>query len=346
MTTARLTEPRFVVPAHRNATMPPEARGLDRDGVRMLVASARGIEPHVVRDLPDLLHPGDLVVVNVSATVPAALEVTRHGRPTLLHVSTELDDGQWVVELRRTDNAGPASAVPGEVVRLQADQLLRLLEPHPPGQTRLWRAQPVPAVSAVGYLSRHGRPVRYSYAEGEWPLDAYQSVFSTEPGSAEMPSAGRPLTAPLLVRLMARGIPVAPLVLHTGVSSQVSHEPPQPERFTVPEVTARLVDSTRHAGRRVVAVGTTVVRALESVANRDGLVHPATGWTGLVLGPGRPARVVTGLLTGLHEAEAGHLDLLDAVAGPGLVRAAYDVVTDPSEEYLWHEFGDTMLLLP
>ena len=347
MTPARLPEPRFEVPAHRNATMPPEARGLDRDGVRMLVASARGTEPYVVRDLPHLLHPGDLVVVNTSATVPAAVEVTRHGRPTLLHVSTELDDGQWVVELRRPDNAGPASAAPGEVLRLHAGQRLRLLEPHPPGQTRLWRAQPVPARPAAGYLSRHGRPVRYAYAEGEWPLDAYQNVFATEPGSAEMPSAGRPLTAPLLVRLMARGIPVAPLVLHTGVSSQASHEPPQPERFTVPEVTSRLVHSTRHAGRRVVAVGTTVVRALESVANRDGEVHPATGWTELVLGPHRPARVVTGLLTGLHEAEASHLDLLEAVAGRDLVAEAYAAVTGPdSPAYLWHEFGDSMLLLP
>lgn len=326
--------------------MPPEGRGLARDEVRMLAASPERLEHRVVRDLPDLLHPGDLVVVNTSATLPAAVEITRHGCRTTLHVSTELDNGQWVVEVRRTDNSGHAAGRADEVLRLPGGQRLRLLEPHPPEQTRLWRAQPVPARSTSDYLARHGRPVRYDYVTGDWPLDMMQNVFATEPGSAEMPSAGRPLTEHMLVRLITRGIPVAPVVLHTGVSSQESHEPPQPEQFTVPEVSARLVNSTRAAGRRVLAVGTTVVRALESVAGPDRRVHPATGWTDLVLGPHRPARVVNGLLTGLHEPEASHLDLLEAVAGQGMVRAAYEMVTRPEEEYLWHEFGDTMLLLP
>ena len=347
MTTAsQAPEPRFVVPPARDARVPPEARGLARDEVRMLVASPDRTEHHVVRDLPDLLHPGDLVVVNTSATLPAAVQLNRNGRPATLHVSTALDNGQWVVEVRRAAGSGYASVRPDEVLRLPGGQRLRLLEPHPPGQTRLWRAQPFPARSTREYLAEHGRPVRYDYVEGDWPLDTVQNVFATEPGSAEMPSAGRPLTEHLLVRLMARGIPVAPVVLHTGVSSQESHESPQPEPFTVPEVTARLVRSTRATGRRVVAVGTTVVRALESVAAADGTVHPATGWTDLVLGPRRPARVVDGLLTGLHEAGASHLDVLEAVAGTGMVGAAYTSVTRPDREYLWHEFGDTMLLLP
>lgn len=346
MTTAPQTpEPRFVVPPARDARMPPEARGLARDEVRMLVASPDRTEHRVVRDLPDLLHPGDLVVVNTSATLPAAVQLTRDGCPATLHVSTELDSGQWVVEVRRTDNTGYATVRADEVLRLPGGQRLRLREPHPSGQTRLWRAQPIPARSTTEYLAEHGRPVRYDYVEGDWPLEALQNVFATEPGSAEMPSAGRPLTEHLLVRLVSRGIPVVPVVLHTGVSSQESQEPPQPEPFTVPEVTSRLVRSTRAAGRRVVAVGTTVVRALESVAAPDGTAHPATGWTDLVLGPRRPARVVDGLLTGLHEAEATHLDLLESVAGADLVRAAYARVTRPDQEYLWHEFGDTMLLL-
>jgi len=312
----------------------------------MLVASPEGLEHHLVRDLPDVLHPGDLVVVNTSATLPSAVDITHNGCPATLHVSTELDNGQWVVEVRRGDNTGHTVVRADEALRLPGGQRLRLLEPHPEGQARLWRAQPFPARTTSDYLQQHGRPVRYHYVSEDWPLDALQNVFASEPGSAEMPSAGRPLTENLLVRLMARGIPVAPVVLHTGVSSQESHEPPQPERFTVPEVTARLVRSTRGAGRRVVAVGTTVVRALESVAAADARVHPATGWTDLVLGPRRPVRVVGGLLTGLHEPGASHLDLLEAVAGPDLVGAAYEVVTGPTEEYLWHEFGDTMLFLP
>jgi S-adenosylmethionine:tRNA ribosyltransferase-isomerase len=159
-----------------------------------------------------------------------------------------------------------------------------------------------------------------------------------------MASAGRPFSDRLLVRLMARGIPVVPLVLHTGVSSPELHEPPYPERFAVPEVTARLATSTRRAGRRVIAVGTTVTRALETATDENGVTHAAAGWTDLVLGPGRPARGVSGLITGLHAPEASHLLLLEAVAGPDLVDAAYRRAT--TEHYLWHEFGDSMLFLP
>lgn len=322
----------------REASVPPEARGLARDGVRLAVVRPSGTTHAVARDLPSHLDPGDLLVVNTSATLPSALPG--------LHVSTSLDDGSWVVELRQPDNRGPAVPVLGEVLRLPGGVSLRIVEPHPPGQSRLWRAIPSPAVDRVSYLGRHGRPIRYRYVDGDWPIEALQNVYATHPGSAEMPSAGRPLTESLLVRLLARGVVVAPLLLHTGVASQEKHEPPQPEEYAVPAATARLVTSTRRAGRRVVAVGTTVVRALESSAF-SGRVVPTAGWTSLVLGPDRPATVVDGLLTGLHEPGASHLALLEAVAGRSLVSRGYADVTGPgAPPYLWHEFGDTMLLLP
>ena len=312
----------------------------------MAVVAPEGTYHDQVRSLPEFLRPGDLVVVNTSATLPAAVDVDRQGCTWPLHVSTQLDDGSWVVELRLPDNSGPAEPTEGEVLRLPGGVRLRVAAAYPPTQRRLWRVTPLPALDRVAYLAEHGRPIRYPYLTGDWPLAAWQNVYADRPGSAEMASAGRPLTSDLLVRLMARGIPVAPLVLHTGVSSQVAHEPPQPEEYTVPEVTARLVNGTVAAGRRVVAVGTTVVRALESAAP-SGRVVPTTGWTDLVLGPRRPARVVSGLLTGLHEPAASHLDLLEAVAGGGLVDRGYADVTAPgSPGYLWHEFGDTMLLLP
>lgn len=337
---------RFRLPDTGAASMPPEARGLARDEVRMAVARPSGITHARARDLPAHLHPGDLLVVNTSATLPAAVDIVRHGCPTKLHFSTELDDGAWVVEVRRPDASGPALPSPGEVLRLPGGVRLRLDRPHPYGQARLWRAVPLPTVATVGYLAEHGRPIRYRHLSGEWPLASLQNVYADRPGSAEMPSAGRPLSEAVLVRLMACGIPVAPVVLDTGVSSQESHEPPQPERFTVPEVTARLVNSTLRAGRRVVAVGTTVVRALES-ATAGRAVVPTAGWTSLVLGPERRAQVVTGLLTGLHEPEASHLHLLEAVSGRTLVDQAYAEVTGPDgPPYLWHEFGDSMLLLP
>lgn len=344
MTQAAL--PRFRQPGASDATVPPEARGLARDEVRLAVATPAGTTHTTARALPELLHPGDLLVLNTSATLPSALDAGRHGCSWPLHVSTELDDGSWVVELRLPGNQGPARPEPGEVLRLPGGVRLRIGAAHPEGQHRLWRARPLPAVDRVAFLTEHGRPIRYPYLRGEWPISAFQNGYATHPGSAEMPSAGRPLTDHLLARAMARGVVVAPLVLHTGVASQEQHEPPQPEEYVVPASTARLVASTRAAGRRVVAVGTTVARALESAAP-GGRVVPTAGWTSLILGPDRPATVVDGLLTGLHEPAASHLQLLEAVAGRALVDRAYADITAPgAPAYLWHEFGDSMLLLP
>jgi S-adenosylmethionine:tRNA ribosyltransferase-isomerase len=251
-----------------------------------------------------------------------------------------------VVELRPRDGAtGPLADVrSGEVIELPDGVALRVVAPHPHGQHRLWRALAAVEGGAPAYLARHGRPIRYGYVPVPVPLAEYQTVFAREPGSAEMPSAGRPFTADVIVDLITRGIGVAPITLHTGVSSQEPGEPPQPERYRVPESTARAVNSARAWGGRVVAVGTTVTRALESAADPAGVLRPAAGWTDLVLGPRRPARVVSGLVTGWHAPGASHLDLLEAVAGADLVKTAYRAAV--RERYLWHEFGDSCLLLP
>jgi S-adenosylmethionine:tRNA ribosyltransferase-isomerase len=337
----------FALPPDAEATAPPEWHGLERDEVRLLAVRPDRLVSGRFRDLPGLLEPGDLVVVNTSATFPGRLDAVRADGVTVpLHVSQQLDDGDRVVELRRPDNSGPDLGVePGTVLALPGGVRATLLTGYPDASraSRLWRARLTPAVTTT-YLQRHGRPIRYGYLRGEFPLTDYQNVYATEPGSAEMASAGRPFTERLLVRLMAAGVPVVPLTLHTGVSSPELHEPPYPERFAVPEVTARLVNSTRQAGGRVVAVGTTVTRALETATDDDGVTRAATGWTDLGLGPDRPAHAVTGLITGLHEPEASHLQLLEAVAGPHLVATAYDRAV--AEHYLWHEFGDSMLFLP
>jgi S-adenosylmethionine:tRNA ribosyltransferase-isomerase len=340
--------PTFRLPADAEATAPPEWRGLQRDEVRLMAVRPDGAASYRFRDLPELLEPGDLVVVNTSATLPGRLPAARaDGVIVPLHWSTTLDDGDWVVELRRSDNRGPDLGVePGTELTLPGGVRLTLLAgyPDPARPSRLWRARTSPAVEATVYLPAHGTPIEYDYLHGEFGLAAFQNVYATQPGSAEMASAGRPFTAEVLVALMARGVPVVPLTLHTGVSSPELHEPPYPERFRVPEITAGLVTSTRRAGRRVVAVGTTVTRALETATGEDGVTRAAEGWTDLVLSADRPARVVTGLITGLHEPEASHLQLLEAVAGPELVAAAYDRAV--TEHYLWHEFGDSMLFLP
>jgi S-adenosylmethionine:tRNA ribosyltransferase-isomerase len=332
----------FVLPEGLEAAEPPPVR----DGVRLLAATPEGVAHAQFSQLGEFLAAGDLVVVNTSATLAAAVDGNRAGVPVEVHFSAELDDGAWVVEVRPAGvSAGPVADLrPGEVITLDAGAALIMGRPRPAGQARLWEARPRIDGGVSMFLARHGRPIRYAYVPRPWPLPEYQTVFAREPGSAEMPSAGRPFTGQVVTELVTRGVTLAPVVLHAGVSSQEPGEPPQPERFRVPAATARLVNSTRQAGGRVIAVGTTVTRALESAADLDGSVHPRHGWTDLVLGPSRPARAVTGLVTGWHAPGASHLALLAAVAGAALVGRAYAEAVRSG--YRWHEFGDSCLLLP
>jgi S-adenosylmethionine:tRNA ribosyltransferase-isomerase len=229
---------------------------------------------------------------------------------------------------------------PGETLRVGAAEL-RVLDRRP-DIPLLWRLR-LPPLDDLDLLLRHGEPIRYSYVPEPIPLDAYQTVYAGRPGSAEAPSAGRPLTWQLLERLRSSGVGLAELVLHTGLSSfqddavDAEHHLYE-EWFEVGPATAQAVTSAR----RVVAVGTTVVRALESAAV-DGRVSPTSGWTRLAIGPERPPRVVDALLTGLHEPQASHFDLLRAFVPEPLLRRAY--VEAIERGYLWHEFGDSALVL-
>jgi S-adenosylmethionine:tRNA ribosyltransferase-isomerase len=297
-------------------------------------------------DLPALLEPGDVLVVNTSATLPASVPgVTRADRePAAVHLSGRLPGGLWMVELRHRAADGTTApwldAHPGLTIDLPAGATAQLRLPASPPGMRVWVATLDLPAPLLRYLARHGHPIRYSYVPQEWPISSYQTVFAEVPGSSEMPSAARPFSAEVTTRLVAKGISIAPFVLHCGVSSHESHEPPMAEWYHVPAVTARQIN----AARRVIAVGTTAVRALETVAEPDGTVHPGQGWTELVVGPHRPVRAVHGLITGWHEPGASHLDLLEAVAGRELVAASYQEAI--AAGYLWHEFGDSHLILP
>lgn len=337
----------LTVPTELYATEPPEARGLTRDEVRMLVARPDGLQHALFGDIRDVLRPGDLLVVNTSATIPAAVEGLRaDGSPAVVHFSTSLDGGEWVIELRNSDESTPLwDGFSGEVVQLAGGAEATLTAPKTGSTdgTRLWRASIRAGGSIDDHLARHGRPITYGHLRERWPLAAYQTVFAREPGSAEMPSAGRPFSFRLVTEMVATGITFAPIVLHTGVSSLEAGEPPQEERFHVPAATARLVNETRRAGGRVVAVGTTAVRALETVAAPDGTVVPGRGWTDVVLGPDRTVRAVDGIVTGWHLPGTSHMLLLEAVADRQLVQEAYEAAV--TARYLWHEFGDSCLLL-
>lgn len=343
----------FPSPGSTTAARPAEARGLARDLVRLMVATDKGTAHARFRDLPSYVQPGDLLVVNNSATLAAELDAHWRGMPIVVHVATRLEDRHSVIELRSAPNAAEPvlDAVAGDAVELPTGAQLDLLTPYPRENSsptgrgnRLWRATLIGEGSLINLMSLFGRPISYGYLDKRYPLSAYQTVFGVRPGSAEMASAARPFTAELATRLVASGVGIAPITLHTGVSSQDAGEFPQAEPFEVPQSTAQAINRTRTNGRRVIAVGTTATRAVESAVNEDGLVVPRSGWTERIVTPTDPPRVVDGLITGWHNPEASHLLLVEAVAGRELTQRAYDAAV--SHGYLWHEFGDSALLLP
>lgn len=342
------------VPEELSARVPAEQRGpgLDRDAVRLLVSRGTEVSHHSFAELPRLLRAGDLLVVNTSPTLAAAVDGRIGHTRVVVHFSTRGDDGRWAVELRDPDGRGTtrarAGGPAGTEVRLPGGVRLVLEEAV---SERLWWARVRGALGGgevLGLLREHGRPIRYSYTERDQPLSVYQTVFALPApdgsGSAEMPSAARPFTARTVAELVSRGVMFAPVTLHTGVASAEAHEPPYPERFSVPETSARLINAVRAGDGRVLAVGTTAVRAVESAAGDDGVVRARAGWTDLVVTPERGVRVVDGLLTGLHEPEASHLLMLEAVAGRAAIERGYEEAL--RGRYLWHEFGDVHLLLP
>lgn len=359
-------------PDYLEATEPPEARGLRRDEVRLLVSNIENdsIEHARFADLPRWLTPGDLLVVNTSGTLKAAVEATSEsGEAFELHFSTRLPGGFWTIEVRRPGGGASlpdTSARAGQTLLLPDAGRATLLAPYPlidslTSPSRLWIAAVQLPSPVLPYLDEHGFPIRYSYVTQPWPISMYQTVFATEPGSAEMPSAGRPFTPELVTRLVSLGVQFAPLVLHTGVASLEHHEPPYEEFYRVPRDTAERVNRARRDGHRVIAVGTTVVRALETVTDDTRITSPGEGWTSVVITPERPVRSVTGLITGLHEPKATHLMMLEQVVasaarmrsvnaqvsasfcGPCHLDRAYAEARQAG--YLWHEFGDAHLIL-
>lgn len=336
LTTAALD---FVLPPELEAREPAELRGTGRDDVRLMVSNrATGSVTHAhFRELPAFLRPGSLLVLNTTATLPAALRARReNGEEIALHYSTSLPGGLAIVEPRQTHVDA------GELLTLPAGGRARLLIPYR-DSNRLWIAQLTLPDPLLDYLHRHGRPITYSYIKEPFPLAAYQTVYASDAGSAEMPSAGRAFTRRMLFCLRRSGVGLAKIVLHAGVASLENHEQPYEEWYEVPLRTAERIRETHDRGGRVIAVGTTVVRALESSVDRGGNAIASRGWTDVVITPERGVHVVDGLLTGLHEPRASHLRMLEAIAGRENVARAYDEALQHG--YLWHEFGDLHLIV-
>ena len=334
------------LPAELEAGSPPEVRSGTRDAVRMMVTRRRvGWSVHAyLEDLPRWLEPGDLLVVNISQPMPVAVPVAGTGGARWMHLASPLPDGGWVVEPRRRSGSGTRELpvdTPGRW-DLAGGASARLLHRHGPdgGTPRLWRAHLEHPGRLSDWLDAVGAPIRYGYSDRAWPLATYRTVYGTVPGSAESPSAGRPFTWRLLDALRDRGVGIAPIVLHCGVSTA---QVPLMERFEVPTGTAETINATHARGHRVVAVGTAAVRAIETVAAPDGRVEPQRGWTDLRIGPDRPVRALDGLLTGWHEPGSSHLQLLGAFTDQIQLERSYRSAL--GRRYLWHEFGDLHLLL-
>jgi S-adenosylmethionine:tRNA ribosyltransferase-isomerase len=341
----------------KHAVQEAAGLGVEAPGRLLHVDPRRGTLADTRIDaLPELFHPGDLLVVNDAATLPASLHGTVRGEPIELRLAGEETDGTWravafgagVWRMPTESRPPPPSLLAGDTLHLGpglrarveersqvSSRLLRIRFETPP--ERFWSA-----------LYLHGRPVQYAYEPRPLPLSRVQTPYAARPWASEMPSAGRPLRLELLARIRARGAHLASLTHAAGLSSTgdaaLDAALPLPERYEIPAPTVRAVTEARRRGGRVVAVGTTVVRALEGAAlSGSGDLRPGPGLTDLRIGPGFEPRVVNGLLSGIHARDSSHFELLSAFL-PGAFALLYTlhVITGG---YRGHEFGDSTLIL-
>lgn len=354
---AKLKSIAFNLPSELQAKEPPEERGISRDEVRLMISykSNNEIYHSKFKDLGDYLEPGDLLVINTSGTMSSAIDATRNdGTKLKLHLSTHLPSDLWIVEIRRIEGSATKpfdNMSPCETLSLPAGASVTLHSRYCYVGTdtiqeskRLWIATLNLPFPLQEYLTEYGIPIRYGYVRDNWPISYYQTVYATEKGSAEMPSAGRGFTSVLLTKLIAKGIQIVPLLLHTGVSSLEGNELPYEEYYKVPLETAKIINETHKSGKRIIAVGTTVVRALETITDNEGNTHPGEGWTRIIITPQSRIRSVNAMLTGFHEPKATHLAMLEGLVGLEHLKLTYKEAL--KQKYLWHEFGDLHLLLP
>ena len=341
----------FDLPRHLACPKPTEERNLQRDEVRLLVTTKTGhLEHTTFNHLPSFLQKGDVLVVNTSATIPSALPVSLPGgHQGRLHISTKLSDRKWLIEIREiTGNRTIRwkEGAEGMVFHLPSGTTVTLKQRFYKNEQwlDLWVADFNLHQSMHTYLAANARPIQYDKLDQPYPLSYYQTYFSFHPGSSEMPSAGRGFTPELIERLLKKGVELAPVILHTGVSSLEENEMPYPEYMEIDPVAAALINTAKMEGRRIIAAGTTCIRAIETATNYRGIVMPYRGNTELFIDENYTMKVVDGLLTGFHEPRASHLNMLQSVAGFEHIDSTYKEAIKAG--YYWHQFGDLHLILP
>lgn len=344
----------FDLPYQLECAKPTEERGLRRDQVRLMVSHYGNDQLFHAQfhQIDQFLQAGDVLIVNTSGTLKAALEgFLKNGQPVRIHFSTKLAENRWVIEVRAVTAHSTRryrEAKKGDRIALKNGGTLSLEAPYYDTQQdkhlQLWHARIHLPISLEEYLNLYGQPIRYQYIKETYPQSYYQTAFVQEMGSAEMPSAGRPFTPEVITRLVSKGVQIAPILLHTGVASLEVDERPYQEYYRVSANTADLVNWAKQRKQRIVAIGTTAIRAIESATNEAGEVVAAEGWTHLFITPKKGLRIVDGLLTGFHEPKASHLLMLETLTGAAHLDISYRAALE--HKYYWHEFGDVHLILP
>ncbi|WP_413378893.1 S-adenosylmethionine:tRNA ribosyltransferase-isomerase [Alkalihalobacillus sp. 1P02AB] len=338
MSTVNNLHQSFQIPTNLHANTPAEYREDSRSQVNMMVLNKQTgeVTDHHLSNLPQLLSPGDLLVFNKSRTIPALLK--SEDQKIEIRLARKITDLEWEALIFQNDEKrdcillegggqlnimGPGSESPLVVVEFQ-----QIFEP------------------ILSYLYKYGAPIRYEYIHEPWPMQDYQTIFASVPGSVEMPSAGRAFSWKLIQQLKKSGIQIAFLELHAGISYYGGNKWPNPknhpETYSIPVETIELIKKTKHHGRKIIAVGTTVVRALESLTLENNPLNGETATTDLYINKQHPLQMVDGLITGLHEPDTSHLDLLCAFTEEAYIIVAYQHALE--QQYLWHEFGDLNLI--
>ncbi len=348
---AAATTIQFNLPEHLACPKPTEQRQLPRDGVRLLVTTGAGDIDHTTFSKIDShLEKGDVLVVNTSATRPAAFRVALpENREGVIHISTHLSGGDWLVEVREIKGAKTLrwkEGIEGMVFRLPLSSQISLKKRfYKDNQLlHLWIAEFHSTRKLEDLMSQFGLPIKYDKLDELYPLEFYQTFFSISPGSSEMPSAGRAFTDIVVNNLLTKGVVFAPILLHTGVSSLEEDERPYPEYMEISPLSASIINHAKDSGKRIIAVGTTAMRAVESATNDKGAVQPFLDYTSLFIDENYSMRAINGLLTGFHEPRASHLFMLQSLAGIGHIERAYQIAL--AKNYYWHQFGDLHLILP
>ncbi len=312
------------------------------------------LEDRRIRDLPDLVRSGDALVVNDAATLPASLPAQVNGSDLEIRLLENRGDGQWTAVLfgpgdwrtRTESRIAPPRVRKGESMTIAglSAQVTRVGALSPRLVTVKFHAD---ADLFWNTVYRFGRPVQYAHLGDELPLWHVQTSYAARPWAVEMPSAGRPLRWGMLLELRRQGVSVVWLTHAAGLSSTgdaaLDCALPLPEHFDIPSSTAEVILDAKRKGGRVVAVGTTVVRALEGSLAENGALRPSVGRTPLRIGPRFKPKLVDGLLTGVHEPGTSHFDLMQAFVSRPLLEKAHAHAM--ARGYLSHEFGDSMLIL-